>query len=448
MGSSAGSILSIAAPVAAGLLVATGFGAPLGVALGASGDIAGAVGGAVIGAAGGAIGSTASGNFSLGQTALGAVTGGAGGYVQSAGGLSNALGIGTPDIDAAAGDAGQVAGAAGDAVDYSGNAAGGATGQAVDLSNGSTGLVTSPAGGFANALSLGSSGAPSALTLGSSAAAPAASGWSSYVPSILGGTGSNPSTGSVLGAAANLYSGIEGTAAAKANTAAEQQANNNALALQSQNYNQTSANLAPYLTTGNQANTQLQTDLGLGSNTSAAGYGSLTAPFTAQSLENTPGYQFQLQQGTQALNQSLGAQGDLFSGAALKEGQQFATGLADSTYNTAYSQYLANNNQDYNMLAATSGSGQNAATNQGGFAAGLSSIGTPTLQNTGNITAAGTNAGNTAINSSLASALSGSGVGGAQGSSYGTGTSGMTPLAGGGYTMNGMTYNAQGVRIA
>lgn len=447
MGSSAGQILSIAAPVALtfiapylapelGAVLTGSTAAEVAAGTGAlSAGATGALGGAALGAAVGAGTSALTGNSALTGALTGGVTGGIGGYVQGSGGLSNALGLGSSNIDAA-GNAAGLAGTVGNAVDMSGGA-GGVAGDAVDLSgNAGAGLLTSPAGGFANALSFGTS-----------AAAPAASGWSSYVPSILGGTGANPSIGQVLGAGANLYSGIQGTAAAKANTAAEQQANNQALALQSKNYNATTANLSPYLTTGNQANAQLANDLGISGNTSASGYGSLTAPFTAADLENTPGYKFQLDQGTKALNQSLGAQGQLFSGAALKEGQQFATGLADSTYNTAYSQYLANQNQDFNMLSSTSGSGQNAATNQGGFAAGLSSLGTPTLQNTGNITAAGNNAGNTAINNSLASALSGSGVGGAQGSSYGT-SSGMTPLPGGGYTMNGMTYNAQGVRIA
>ncbi len=104
------------------------------------------------------------------------------------------------------------------------------------------------------------------------------------------------------------------------------------------------------------------------------------------------------------------------------------------------------------MISGAAGSGQNAAVNQGGFAAGDSSLGSGTLQNTGNITAAGNNASNTAVNNSLAGALYG-GVGGAistggGASSYGGNTGAMTPLAGGGYTINGMTYNAQGVRIA
>lgn len=437
--SSTGQILSVAAPIAGAVLIASGYGAPLGAALEgstvagvAAGDaalgVAGtdALGAAAIGAASGAVGSAASGGNVLKGAGIGGAAGGIGGYVQGSGGLSNALGLSS-------------------ATDASGAASGVANG--IDQS----GVGGAAASGAASGFNLPSSYSPvlnGGLSGALSSAAPAAStGFSSYIPSVLGGTGANPGLGSVLGAGANLYSGIQGTAAAKANTAAEQEANNQALALQAKNYSATTANLSPYLTTGNQANTQLATDLGLGTNTSAAGFGSLTAPFTLQSLENTPGYQFQLQQGTQALNQSLGAQGQLFSGAAIKEGQQFATGLADSTYNQAYSNYLAGNNQTYNELAATSGSGQNAATNQGGFAAGLSAIGTPTLQNTGNITAAGTNAGNTAVNNSLASAL-GTSVGGAQPSSYGNNGGTLTPLAGGGYTMNGVTYNALGQRIS
>jgi hypothetical protein len=437
--SSAGQILSVAAPIALTFalpgigtamgmdLSAAGIGASLGASAGTVG--ASALGGAAIGAGTGAITSALTGKNILKGAAIGGVTAGitsgAGAYINQAGGLSNALGMGSSATDA------------------SGAAAAGASG------------LQTAAGADYNAIANGASGFGSALSSAAPAATSAASsGIGSYIPSVLGGTGANPSALSVLGLGANLYSGIQGTAAAKANAAAMQNANNQALALQAKNYSATTTNLAPYLTTGNQANSQLQTDLGIGSNSGAAGYGSLTAPFTAADLENTPGYQFQLQQGTQALQRQQAASGDQFSGAAIKEGQQFATGLADSTYNTAYQQYLANNQQKYGMLAGAAGSGQNAAVNQGGFAAGNSNLGTNTLQNTGNITAAGNNAGNTAVNNSLAGALYGGvggsslGIGGALGSSYGGASTGMTPLAGGGYTMNGMTYNAQGVRIA
>lgn len=53
-------------------------------------------------------------------------------------------------------------------------------------------------------------------------------------------------------------------------------------------------------------------------------------------VQNDPGYQFTQQQGEQALNRSLGAQGGLFSGRALKEASYFNTGLASKYYGDAY----------------------------------------------------------------------------------------------------------------
>jgi len=58
----------------------------------------------------------------------------------------------------------------------------------------------------------------------------------------------------------------------------------------------------------------------------------LQAPNT-EALMNDPGYQFQLQQGNQALERSLAARGLGQSGAALKAAQQYGQGLANQTYN-------------------------------------------------------------------------------------------------------------------
>lgn len=68
-------------------------------------------------------------------------------------------------------------------------------------------------------------------------------------------------------------------------------------------------------------------------------------------LENTPGYQFQLQQGVNALQRSAAARGQLMSGGTAKDLMTFGQGLAGTTY------------QDYmNRLASTAGIGQTAAT--------------------------------------------------------------------------------------
>ena len=61
----------------------------------------------------------------------------------------------------------------------------------------------------------------------------------------------------------------------------------------------------------------------------------LQAP-SLEALQNDPGYQFRLQQGNQALERSLAAQGLGNSGLALKSAQEYGQGLADQTYNDFY----------------------------------------------------------------------------------------------------------------
>lgn len=58
----------------------------------------------------------------------------------------------------------------------------------------------------------------------------------------------------------------------------------------------------------------------------------LQAP-NLEALQADPGYQFQLQQGNQALERSLAALGLGQSGAALKAAQEYGQGLANTTYN-------------------------------------------------------------------------------------------------------------------
>lgn len=73
-----------------------------------------------------------------------------------------------------------------------------------------------------------------------------------------------------------------------------------------------------------------------------------------EALQADPGYQFRLQQGQQALERSLAAQGLGQSGAALKAAQQYGQGLADQTYND----YFARQGQLANYgYGATSGLG-------------------------------------------------------------------------------------------
>lgn len=62
--------------------------------------------------------------------------------------------------------------------------------------------------------------------------------------------------------------------------------------------------------------------------------------FTPGDLTQDPGYQFNLQQGQQALDRRQLAGGNYFSGQAGKELQQFGQGLADNTYESAFNRAL------------------------------------------------------------------------------------------------------------
>lgn len=132
---------------------------------------------------------------------------------------------------------------------------------------------------------------------------------------------------------------------------------------------------------------------GSNATSSPLGFGSLLKPFTEADYENTPGYtpiptnleelqatpgyQFRLQQGTQAVNNSQAAKGSFLSGATLKALQDYSQGLASEEYGNAWNRGqqayqnafgndMANKQNLFNMLAARAGTGQNAATQMGG----------------------------------------------------------------------------------
>ncbi len=57
-------------------------------------------------------------------------------------------------------------------------------------------------------------------------------------------------------------------------------------------------------------------------------------------LGKTPGYQFALNQGIDAIQKSAAARGTLLTGGTLKGIAQYASGLADQTYGNQYDRYL------------------------------------------------------------------------------------------------------------
>lgn len=148
----------------------------------------------------------------------------------------------------------------------------------------------------------------------------------------------------VVGAGASIYAGNKAAGAAKS-------AANSSIGEQNAEYNQTRSDQAPWRTTGASALDSIAKLYGLDS-TDANGNvvkGSGKADFS--SFTQSPDFQFNLQQGQDAINRSAAARGGLLSGAAVKAGQTYATGLADQNFQ----QYVGN-------LSGIAGAGQ-AATN-------------------------------------------------------------------------------------
>jgi hypothetical protein len=175
-----------------------------------------------------------------------------------------------------------------------------------------------------------------------------------------------------ISAGASLLGGILGSNASGQAAKEEIQALQKAQASLQQDETQGKQSLAPYLGAGSQA-TGLLSDM-----LSTPGQGLLTpwtqqftAPTAAQAAA-TPGYQFQLQQGENAIQNSAAARGGLLSGGTLADLNNYAQGTASTNYqNTfsnaltqyqnAYQTFLNNQNNTYNRLAGQSAQGLGAA---------------------------------------------------------------------------------------
>lgn len=177
----------------------------------------------------------------------------------------------------------------------------------------------------------------------------------------------------VIGGAAlsATVGGIASTSAANTQADAATNATNSANATQLAMYNQTRDDQAPYRQAGYGALNTITQD-------QANGTG-FAKPFTQSDFMNDPGYQFQLQQGNQAIERSAAARGGLLSGAAAKSIAGYTTNLANTTYGDAYNRYLQTGAQQYNELAGVAGLGQTSVAQTG-------AAGTSTANNVANNT--------------------------------------------------------------
>jgi len=153
----------------------------------------------------------------------------------------------------------------------------------------------------------------------------------------------------VLGAGASIVSGNKAANAQK--NAADQ-----SVAEQRRQYDQTREDLAPWRTTGGAALGRLADLYGVGP-------GGAKTEGDYAGFEASPGYQWRLDQGTQAAERSAAARGLLGSGATMKAVQRYGEGLASSEFEN-YANHLAGiAGVGQAATNTTAAAGQNAANN-------------------------------------------------------------------------------------
>ena len=210
--------------------------------------------------------------------------------------------------------------------------------------------------------------------------------------------------GGPAGAAAGATIGASLSGAQAASDAAQTQADAGRAAIGSQEgmFNRTQANIAPFVSAGQQYAGTLS-DIG------KTGYA--THQFGPEDLKNglAPNYDFVRQQGLMAANNAASVQGGLGGTNAQRSAIDYAEGLAGNAYQQAFTNYNAQRNQIFGNLNSIASLGSNAAVGQGNISANVGANIGNTITGIGNAQAAGQVGSVNAITSGIGNAIGGYG---------------------------------------
>lgn len=166
----------------------------------------------------------------------------------------------------------------------------------------------------------------------------------SWVAVAIGGS-------AVLGAGASIYgAGLQADAA------------NNASGVQQHMFDTTTQNLAPWMNQGQVSLKQLGQQFG---KVSSPG----NQPFDLSKFQASPAYNFNLEQGMNAINKGAAARGNFYAPQTLQDLGKFAQGTASNEFQNSFGNYNTNQNNLFSRLQTLSGGGQNAAANLGALGA-------------------------------------------------------------------------------
>jgi len=174
-------------------------------------------------------------------------------------------------------------------------------------------------------------------------------------------------------AAATVASAAIGSSASSKAARAQSNAAAQDLALRKQMYEEQVARAQPFLQAGQGGVNRLSELLGVGGDTGAAGYGSLGGPFTMETFQKDPFYQYSLGQGIKDLERTAASRGGLLSGATIRGYK----GVQGKEYENAFNRYYtgrANTLAPYMSLgqlgSTTLGNLSGASQNYAGGASG------------------------------------------------------------------------------
>jgi hypothetical protein len=179
------------------------------------------------------------------------------------------------------------------------------------------------------------------------------------MPDVTGGAAiasAGAGIGSMLG---GLFGGDSGDSGAEAAIQAAQiQANSARYSadLQKKMYDEAVARSQPWVNAGTSAVNEYAGLLKL------PGYNAIDR---TDYLRSTPGYQFQLGEGVNALDRSAAARGMLLSGPQAKAVTKYGQGLADTTYNSLMDRIYGLSNQGQSAAALTGNQGITSGQNIG-----------------------------------------------------------------------------------
>lgn len=211
--------------------------------------------------------------------------------------------------------------------------------------------------------------------------------------------------GSLLGAAGSAYAANQGSSAANRAANAQQAAADAATAEQRRQFDLVRSDTAGQRAIGNAALDRLSHLYGYGTLSDSGTLTGGTGTADMSGFFTSPDYQFNLNQGQQAIERSAAARGGLNSGNTLAAASQYAQGLASREYSGYMDRLMQQAGLGSTGIGASAAAGANAANNIGNAQINAGNARASGITGAANANAAGITGINSAIQGGISNQL-------------------------------------------